>query len=494
MRIEVDLFPFVVEALGNNKKIYKDIDKLYQSNKYEFYNAAKEHKLYTHQILTEGSILQEEYCKKVLGILLVANYKEEISIDIDRIVHKGYTWTYTYVNNHKTIRIVDYYNSFIKKFGGPFDNHRIPIDYHSIILLFWSRITQREIIQDDFYNDYIASLRRRWDHYNDTYKTRIDLKKANEIEKEKIKQLKWAIYRKYGQIEDFNSILNGNFEKKLLDLSAYLFDYENISSLSIFEDVKFTNNDIDEILYLYVLSNEKLRKYPEQDDTEDIKDIRNLIDNSMIEDATKFLISQMYVKYLIKAYKQVKEMYFKNNKETMFVELEELEKSLNSTTEKLFLAKQEINELQQQLEAREKENRRLKAELEEERKSRNELNSLREFMFSLDRQVEFTQVKISPDVLKECKGVIVGGHEKWQQRMKELLPNFIFIHPDNMNFDTRILDGIKILFVYVNYLNHALYYRVMSSIEGKNIKVAYLNQQNEDMVLKNIYKEIKALE
>jgi len=468
--MELNLLPFVVEALGNNRKIYKDIDRLYQTNKYEFYKAAKEHELYNHQIVTEGSLIQEEYCKKILGIIAGAK-DEKTHTELDKIIRKGYRWTYIYVENHATIKISRYLNSFIKKHNGAIDDSGIPLDFHFNIMIFLSLNFQREIIRDEDFNKYISELKFRWDHYQNEQSARVSLDKVEPETKNKIKELKSAIFKRYGTFRNFDEMLSRQFEKQNLEQCAFLFDYENLSSISIFEDIKFTDKDLDEILYLYILSTEK----PD------------------ITEATKYLIAYMYIKYLIKAYKQVKKMYFENNKETMYIELEGLEKSLNSTTEKLFLAKQSLSELQRSYELLEKENKRLKAELEEEKKNREELNSLREFIFQLDKEEEFIEESINPEIFNNYKVVVLGGHEKWQQRMKELLPNFIFIHPDNLNFDTRILDDIDVVFVYVNYLNHSIYHKTMGAIEGKGVRVEYLNQQNEEKVIDTIYNKLKQM-
>lgn len=470
--MQLNLLPFIVEVLGNHPKIYKDIDKIYMDNRYEFYKAAKEHELYNHQIIREGSLLQEEYCKKVLGILLCTD-KEEISLKLLDLIKKGFPYSYTYFNSHCEINLGKFAKAFTRKFGGPVDNNGIGIDHHAIILLFLAMNSDKKLIQDGDYNKFLNLLNMRWEHYNVENETRLSLKKASNEDLIAIKNLKKSIYKKYGKIRNFEDVIDGKFDQKGLEYISFLFDYENLSSISIFSDIKFTEKDIDEILYLYILSKENQ------------KDIKN---------ATKFLIAYMYVRYLIKAYKQIKNMYFENNKETMFVELEDLEKSLNSTTEKLFLAKKEINDLCEKLNALEKENNRLKIELELEKRNREELNSLREFLFNLDKKEVYIEEDVDFDFLKNYKSVLIGGHERWQQRMKELLPNFIFIHPSQKNFDTNILNGVDILFVYVNYLNHSIYYRVMSAIENNHIKVIYLNQQNENQLLKRIYQEIKHLE
>lgn len=473
--MELNLIPFVIETLGMSRKIYKDIDKIYQENKYEFYKFAKENELYNHTMLKEGSLIQEEYNKKLLGIFLyLIEHKDEyLKNEVFNLIKKSYRYSYIFVENNTVIDLNKFTKSFLKKYKGVIDENANSIENHVIIVIFLALNSGKEIIKDDYLNGFIDLLNQRWEHYNKDNQYRIDISKVNDEDKEKIKLVKSAIYKKYGAIKTFDDVFtNGIFEENKLDVASFLFDYENLSSVSIFQNIKFTDKDIDEILYLYILKN----KQP--------------IDNEIVDDATKFLISHMYIKYLIKSYKQVKEMYFENNKETIFIELEELEKSLNNTTKKLFLEKRKSSELQNQNELLEKEIIRLKKELDEEKKNKAELIGLREFVFSLDKQEEFVEEEINLENLKQYKSVVIGGHEKWQQKMKELLPNFIFIHPDNLNFDVRILNGVEIIFIYVNYLNHAIYYKVMNAIEGKNIKVIYLNQQNENKVLQVINKII----
>ena len=92
--MQFNLFPFAVEALGGNEKIYRDLDRLYQSRKHEFYRAAKAHELYAHQIVTEGGLLQEEYCKKALDPALC--YRQH-RVSRRFICHFTQGWTYAYL-------------------------------------------------------------------------------------------------------------------------------------------------------------------------------------------------------------------------------------------------------------------------------------------------------------------------------------------------------------------------------------------------------------
>ena len=467
--MELNLIPFVVEALGSNKTIHKDIDNLYQRYKYEFYKAAKESEWYEHPIFKEGSLLQEEYCKKVLGIL-VAGVDEADYQEFMKIIEKGFRWTYSYIKSRFTIDVKDYLQAFHRKFRGTIDDKGIGIEFHFTILLFLALNMKKKIIEDEPLQQHLQLLQLRLKHSSGEDETRLTYEKQKPETIGRIQKLKQDIFKKYGKIRNFDDLVAKKLDGSKKDMFAFLFDFEDISSISIFQDIKFTERDIDEILCLYTI----VREDAELD----------------VDEALNFLIPCIYIKYLIKAYKQVKEMYFRNNKETMFVELEGMKKDLQRTKEKLESTQRGLSEAEKIHRLLEKENLRLKAELAEAQRNREELNSLREFLFSLDRQEEYPDEDIDFEKLKQFKAVVIGGHERWQQRMKKYLPNFIFIHPDQLNFDIRLLDGIDIVFVYPNYLNHSMYHKLMAAIEGKDIKIVYINQQNENIALKFIYKTI----
>jgi len=292
----LNLMPFVVEAMGYNKRIYKDIDKLYQKNKYEFYNAARNHELYTHQIVTEGSLLQEEYCKKALGIILVAQEKKEFEADFLNMLAKGWPYAFAFVNSNSEVDLAKFMIRLIKKSGGIDKLSDDEINTNVFMCFYIAICANKKIVENAFYKKFINSISARWEHYKDECLERISIERATDEDKEKINQIRF----KLGKIKTYRDIYENN---KFAELLAFIFDYENISASSIFDGIKLSQKEIDELIYLNVIDNEK-------------------IDNK------HHLTYCMYIRLLIKAYKKVKQHYFENNKETMFVEMEGLEKAL----------------------------------------------------------------------------------------------------------------------------------------------------------------------
>lgn len=458
---------FIIEALGKNKQLYNAIDQIYKFNKYKFYEAAKNHEFYNGLMITEGSIIQEEYLKKLLGIIVVAKEDEFVMKQIYELAKKAYNWTYLYVKNNRIIYFQHYHKALAKKMR-KLDDSLNQMFWNMCIMLFLASKNGNKIIEDEISSEFAQFLLDRasfYMGYNRSFRSYAEERIS--LENQKINNLKKFIFEKYGKINNFSDMTKCKFEDKDMDECLLLSDFEGLASDSIFKDIDFTDKDIDLILFLYTKS-----------PTRDLNDAKT---------ATEYLITHMYFLYLLKAYKQVKKMYFENNKETMYVELEEVEKELKKTNNQLKIEKQAYNNLDEKYKILEKENERLKAELEQEKKNRQELNGLREFFFSLNNKEEYLSEDFNKDSLKEFKAVLIGGHEKWQHKMKEYLPNFTFIHLDNINFDKRILDGISHLFVFPNYLSHPIYYKATNAVAGKGAKVIYLENQNEDLVLRQIY-------
>lgn len=518
---QIDMLGLICEAWGYNDKIYKDIDKLYDSKKYECYKLAKNNPWYNHPIINEGSLIQVEHCKKALGILL---YQQENPNDIDflkqvnHIIQKGWNYTHAFIMNHNKINFSKFITNFVKKKKGIHNITDDEVNSNIVILLTLSISLGKEINQKDKgYLSTVPDIVKRLDYYENKNFSRISLDIITDEEKEELKSLKekllikiykQTIKRKAKmymdkanidehdketlelilQIKDFNQkqfqeivkFLNipniKNYTTYMDNLyetingiaSSFLYDYHNLSE-SLLNYTNFTNQDIDEIIYAYMCSCNSLNKE---------KSIDKLLD---------FFICAFHIKGMIKAYNQAKDYYFQNNKETMYIEMEYLEKELKEANEIFEFNQHQSHKIFNKLGAAENKIQKLEKELQQEKQKNVELNSLREFMFSLDKEVEYKNIEVNIDKLKEINGVIIGGHEKWQQKMKEYLPKFIFIHTDMLNFDVTALNGVKDVFFYINYLNHAIYYKVIEYIKNKDVKIHYINVQNEDLVLKNIY-------
>lgn len=143
----------------------------------------------------------------------------------------------------------------------------------------------------------------------------------------------------------------------------------------------------------------------------------------------------------------------------------------------------------------------LQAELEEQKQLVEEIlqdnELLRQLNASLEERVDAldtaeVEAEESPALpnsyvqgrLKNLNVLIMGGHQVWQNRLKELYPDFKYLDSDNVNYDINITRNADIVFFNTLHCSHTLYYRMKNNInngrmERKN-KVIYISSNNLD--------------
>ena len=169
-------------------------------------------------------------------------------------------------------------------------------------------------------------------------------------------------------------------------------------------------------------------------------------------------------------------------------EINELKKEVKkiSVLEEHLNAKQEsLNKLQLDYDRlKNKELAKLKEELEEQKrllKEQIERNRyLEEMNTVLEKQLEeidavaATSSSISDDKptsyienrLKNLNIVIMGGHQIWQNRLKEIYPYFTYIDSDNVNYDINITRNADIIFFNTLHCSHTLFYKIKNNVNN----------------------------
>ena len=119
---------------------------------------------------------------------------------------------------------------------------------------------------------------------------------------------------------------------------------------------------------------------------------------------------------------------------------------------------------------------------------KNELYALREFVFSLGKNTTY-EIYDSSDILQNYidynEIVIIGGHIKWTQKVKELIPNIDIISADQKRVDLNFIRNKKLILFFINYLSHSLYFQVISKIQP-NQKIGYIKQRNISDLIREI--------
>ena len=123
----------------------------------------------------------------------------------------------------------------------------------------------------------------------------------------------------------------------------------------------------------------------------------------------------------------------------------------------------------------ERELERIVADREDEH---TELIALREFVYGLrSEDVELDEADRERMVaeLQGKKVAILGGHERWQKKMKRLFPGWTFISVDDDSIGSfNALAGADYIYVYTNALQHKQYYRAMNLIRREGKALFYL--------------------
>ena len=113
---------------------------------------------------------------------------------------------------------------------------------------------------------------------------------------------------------------------------------------------------------------------------------------------------------------------------------------------------------------------------------------MREFVFSLGKNAPYEIDELQPpqiDSIDYNEIVIIGGHIKWAQKVKEHLPNIDIISANQNRVDLKFLHNKKMILFFINYLSHSLYFQVISKIQSHQ-KIGFLKQRNIDNVIKEI--------
>lgn len=476
--MEIDMIPFVVEAIISNSKIENKINSLYKKHKYKAYELAKNNKFYNHQILSDGGIKREVYAKRALGLILLTKENEKVCDEMKNIVIGGWNKLHDYC--HREV-IVDL-EEIVNRFTYP----SLSDDEFNAILTF-SLVFAKEYgkpVTPEYYLDKItySYAMRLWHYEENLYRFSYKNLKNNKKLFEKGKKIKDRFFNNFGHIKHAHDLYHSNNE----DLNRYtdhvnmIFDSEDMMFASMLsDDVLIDEKDIIELAALYFL----------------------MAGNQNKEESAKFIIFGLYLKYTIKAYKDVKDFYFENNQETMYYQLEKQDKHTIALEE-------ENNSLKAQLEAQktvikrlkteyknsiEKENillhreiRKLKREIDEINKDKKELLALRDTVLKVEKdEVSSTSNDIA---IPPINAIIAGGHNNWHNKLKELLPNtFKYLEGDNNNFDTNILNNIDYVFIYTNYMGHSFYYKLINKCKNIDANIYYINSTSPGYVKKEIF-------
>ena len=167
----------------------------------------------------------------------------------------------------------------------------------------------------------------------------------------------------------------------------------------------------------------------------------------------------------------------------------EIEHELDSVFRKLEHYKKINSELEKKVRILSDENVQLK-------KTNDILNEEIRLFGTHDEEDEIlVEDKCAWEYLAKKRIVICGGRLEWQNRIKQMFPQWKYIENDDIRFDGQLLKDIDLDVVVFNkrFVSHGLFYRVASQ-KNNNVPLLCINSSNVESSLQIICSKLKNLE
>lgn len=172
----------------------------------------------------------------------------------------------------------------------------------------------------------------------------------------------------------------------------------------------------------------------------------------------------------------------------------------------------EIADLRSKLHEKEQENKYLRDQYRAAKRSaeetdgmlrryeedRDELIALREYVYNSEHEEE----PVAEDRLPEMKAfiaeknvVIIGGHVNWQNKLKDMFPNWKYVSlTAYKTVDGAMLENKDKVYFYTDYISHVSYYKFIAAVRERKIPFGYIGSYNIDKVIKQIYDDLNEAE
>lgn len=473
----------ISSALTINNDVITDISSLYLQDKFKYNNAANNSTCINSIIFKQGTVEQELCCRRALGILLIAETDLNLRYKVIKILRKFYPIVYNSVKKNNRKELAEKYIRMDEL------SREAEARLDAAVYFYFSIYRSSEKVHQAFINSIVTEI----ENFESYSPLTANIDEELKLHKAEIHEIKLLLEKNYGKIENYKDILfNKNKEVRASGtMGENLFYIDKFDINSIFSNSIAIN--IDKIILAYIKSGNK-----NSDSMEILQNISNGI----------------FIKSLLKEYKVTRNLYLQNNEEALYLKIDSLEETLNS-------AEKEINDLKAASDSHQSEKmmfnetlnnkinkvnkshkseithlegkiKELEKQLNEEKKSKRELNALREVIFQVNNDYVPT---ISDKTLKTCitdkKLVIIGGSKDWRRRFREKYPEIQTLHGFNENIDISFLSGADFIFFYTGYMNHATYYKAMNFIRTNQIKFGYIGKTNMELVEQEIIEELQ---
>lgn len=479
------IFANISIALVKSEEMEEDVNKLYSFEKETYHNAVMNSSSISHVVLKQGSLEQEINARKALGMLITAEHDDRLKGKIIKLLRKYYPFIY------RSVKKLDKRELKIRYLQMDEVTRKTEARLDEAVYFYFSMHCAGKSLDEGFILTIINDI-NAFELYSPMT---TNIEKELIAHKDEIEKIKSYIEEKYGDIFDLKKVLN-TVRSEVEDLATITENIFMINKLDINQILYEAHSiNIDRIILAYIK-----RGYDELE-----PDI-----------LLQTVVNGLFLQHIIDEYKRSRQKYFEDSREDLFFKLSELENKLRASQQenkiliirleqvqgqKVVVNKElhdEVNKLNKKhkceivtLESRIKE---LENQLKEEEQHRNELNSLREYIFQVKN--EYMPAKVEANLEKYIEDrtiLIIGGAKEWRRRFRIKYPVIKTMNGFNENFEISILNNVDYIFFYTGYMNHSTYNRAMSYIRNHQIKFGYIGKTNMQLVEEEIIEELQRL-
>lgn len=479
------IFANISLCIARNNEMKKDINKIYMDDKLKYYNATINSTCMSHIIMKQGTLEQEIDARKVLGILLEAEFDSRIRNKVIKLLRKYYPVIYNSVKKRDKEKLK---NKYMKM---DIVSRNLEAKFDAAIYFYFATYISSEIVDQGS----IISILSDIEDFEFSDLINQDIEYEIEKYKSEIQEIKALIKREYGKTFNYRDIVRHKSEY-IRNLGHFLDDVFITNKLNInyiFNNFEFIN--IDKI----ILSHVRVSKN---------KNLDIIISN---------IINAIFIQSLINEYRNTRKLYFENNGEALLYEISTLGRKINNIEKENNNLKSKLEDLNKdkslydkklnfelnrlntahklELKSMEEKIRSLEYKLNEEKNIRRELEAYIEYDLDLNDDYENSDLgKSLEDYIKNKKIIIVGGDKEWRRRFRIKYPEIRTLNGFNENFDISILNNSDYIFFYTKYMNHSTFHKAMNYIKFNQCKFGYIGKTNMELVEQELIEKIRKYE
>lgn len=470
-------------ALSLKSEMRKEINSIYNQNKFMFIKKARNYSGYNHILLSNGDLEQEVFAKKALGILLSVEESELIKGKVLRLIKKHYKDVYVCVLNNN-------YDRFRKKLLKIEDSDKSLKLTEMLIVLYFYTMKQMnvDLVNIEAAENAFISASLFYNINPFTADIQSELRREN-----RLAEVKHIIENELGLIRNSSDILYTK-NNELKPIISYLrnllitdkVDIDRIAS-------KVNQDDLNKVMLAFL----KTSAASEFDQTQVVQSV----------------VIGYIVKMLLNRYLRARELYLSQCEENLSFELRVYKEKLNTAlleknnveiqvqklTDEIGNYELKLKDIllkqsktyEERINEQNREIDRLKKNLDSEKKNRQELFQLREFFFEIrnDYLPSETSLDLSK-VIADKKLLIIGGTQEWRKRLKDKFPTIVTADGFNDKIEFRSFGEIDFVLFYTGYMSHKTYYKIVDFLRENDIPLGYIGKTNIDLVESEIVEQL----